>query len=149
MPLTNQAKDNLGDHMFLNTAAIHYGDNAGLLAAAAPGSTELSLAIGAGYAATDTTMITNEVAYTGYARPTSPRSGTGYTSVDGAIANAQIELFGEMTAGGPQTVTEFGMTFNIITANYLQWYGALDSSLIINNNVEPQFAVGALDLTIT
>ena len=148
MPLTNQAKDDLGDLMFLNVAAVNYGDNAGLLPSASAGSTELSLATVA-YNAADTLMTADEVAYTGYLRPTQARAGAGWTSVDGAIANAALEQFGEMTAGGPQTVVDFGLTFNIVTANFLQWFGALDSSLIINNGVNPQFAIGALDLTIT
>ena len=148
MPLTTQALDDLGDLMFLNVAAVNYGDNAGLLPSAGAGSTELSLATVA-YVVGDTVMTADEVAYTGYARPTQARSGAGWTSVDGAVANAALEQFGEMTAGGPDTVVDFGLTFNIVTADFLQWFGALDSNLVINNTVNPQFAIGALDLTLT
>lgn len=148
MPLTNQAKDDLGDLQFLNVAAVNYGDNAGLLPSAGVGSTELSLASVA-YNAADTLMTADELTYTGYLRPTQTRSGAGWTSVDGAIANAALEQFGEMTAGGPETAVDFGLTFNIVTANFLQWFGALDAPLVINNGINPQFAIGALDLTIT
>ena len=148
MPLTDQAKDDLGDLQFLNVAAVNYGDNAGLLPSAAPGSTELSLASVA-YNAADTLMTADEMTYTGYVRPTQARSGAGWTSVDGAIANAALEQFGEMSAGGPETAVDFGLTFNIVTANFLQWFGALDAPLVVNNGINPQFAIGALDLTIT
>lgn len=147
MPLTNQAKDDLGDLMFLNVAAVNYGDAAGLLASAAAGNTELALSTGT-LTAADTLMTATEVAYTGYLRPTQARSGAGWTSVNGAIANAALEQFGEMTAGGPDTVTDFALTFEA-TTDFLQWFGALDASLIINDGVNPQFAIGALDLTIT
>ncbi len=148
MPLTDQAKDDLGDHMFLNAAAPNYGDNAGLLASASPGSTEIGLSDGA-FSASDTSMTSNEIAYTGYLRPTQARSGAGWTSVDGAIANAALEQFGNMTAGGPDTAGDFSFTFNIVTADFLQWFGVLDSDLVINDGINPQFAIGALDLTIT
>lgn len=148
MPFTVQAKDDLGDLMFLNVAAINYGDNAGLLPSAGVGSTELSLATVA-YTASDTLMTADEADYTGYVRPTQTRSGAGWTSVDGAIANAALEQFGNMSAGASDTVVDFGLTFNIVTADFLQWFGALDAPLIVNIGIEPQFAIGALDLTIT
>ena len=148
MPLTTQALDDLGDLMFLNVAAVNYGDNAGLLPSAGVGSTELSLAT-VDYVVGDTLMTADEAAYTTYARPTQARSGAGWTSVDGAVANAALEQFGEMTAGGPVIAIAFGLTFNIVTANFLQWFGGLDVDLTINNTVNPQFAIGALDLTLT
>lgn len=147
MPLTNQARNDLGDLMFLNIDAQNYGDAAGLQNSAAAGTSELALST-ATLLATHTLMTQTEVAYTGYLRPTQARSGAGWTSVDGAVANAALEQFGNMSGGGPDTVTDFALTFNSAT-DYLQWYGALDASLVINNGVNPQFAIGALDLTIT
>jgi len=147
MPWTNQAKDDLGDLYFLNIGAPNVGDATGLPAAATVGSTELALST-ATIVATNTLMTTTEVAYTGYLRPTQTRSGAGWTSVDGAIANAALEQFGEMTALGPDTVVDFMLSF-LDSAEFLIWFGALDSSLVINNGVNPQFAIGALDLTIT
>ncbi len=147
MPLTNLARDDTGDHMFLNSTFPDVGDAAGLLASAAPGVSELMLST-ATLVIGDTLMTTTEVAYTGYARPTQARSGAGWTSVDGAVANAALEQFGEMTALGPDTVIDFGLSL-FATSDALQWFGVLDNSLIINNGVNPQFAIGALDLTIT
>jgi hypothetical protein len=147
MPCTNQFKDDLGDALFLHQTLPSVGDPTGMAVPTTQGSVEIALSTGTLTVAT-TLMTQTEVAYTTYARITPARSGTGWTSVDGAIDNAAIEQFGEMTAGGPDTVTYFNLTFDE-GANYAQWFGALDNSLIINNGVNPQFAVGALSLTIT
>ena len=148
MPLTDQAQDDLGDLQFLNVAAVNYGDNAGLLPSAGVGSTELSLASVA-YVEGDTLMTADEMTYTSYARPTGARSGVDWTSVDGAISNVLLQQFGEATGGTPETAVDFGLTFNIVTADFLQWFGNLDANLVVNVGVHPQFDVGALDLTIT
>ena len=146
MPLTTQALDDLGDHMFLNAAAPNYGDAGGLQPSVAAGSTQLSLVTTA-YTAASTLMTTNEAAYTGYGRPTQARS-TGWTSVDGAIANAALEQFGSKTAGTDETEVGFGLSF-IATGDFLQWFGTLTASRLVSNGTNPQFAIGALDLTIT
>ena len=148
MPLTNQFKDDLGDSLFLDAALANIGDAAGMPAPTGTGSVEIALSTGT-LLVTHTLMTQTEVVYTGYSRINPARSGAGWTSVDGAIANFATEQFGEMTALGPDTVTDFALTFDAVTTTYLQWFGALDASLIINNGVNPQFAAGALDLTIT
>ena len=65
MPLTLQARNGTGDHMFLNSNDANYGDATGLLASAVAGSTQLSLASVA-YVAADTLMTADELSYTGY-----------------------------------------------------------------------------------
>lgn len=147
MPFTTLFRDDIGDLLFLNTGAPNVGDGTGLPAAGTVGSTQLSLATVA-YVAGDTVMTADECDYTGYTRPTQARSGAGWTSVDGAIANAALEQFGEKTAGADDTAVDFGLSF-LSTGDVLQWYGNLDSSLAISDGVNPQFAIGALDLTIT
>lgn len=147
MPLTDQFKDDLGDGLFLHVAIPSIGDPTGLGVAATEGSVEIALSSATLTTAT-TLMTQTEIAYTPYARITPPRTGAGWTSVNGAIANAALEQFGEMSAGGPDTAVDFNLTFDE-GADFAQWFGALDASLVINNGVNPQFAVGALDLTIT
>ncbi len=146
MSLTDQAEDDLLDLMYLNVDAINYGDAAGLQNSAAVGATELALADTA-YTDTDTLMTANEVAYTGYLRPTQVRDGTGWTSVGGVASNFALEQFGEMTALGPDTATHVGLTF-LSTTEYLHIHGVLDAPLVINNGVNPQFIAGALDYTL-
>lgn len=147
MPLTTQALDDLGDLLFLNTDAANYGDAAGLQNSAAAGSCQLSLAT-VDYVVGDTLMTADEAAYTGYTRPTVARSGAGWTSVNGAIANAALVQFGEKTAGGDETEVAFGMTF-IATGDFLQWFGGLTVDRLVSNGTNPQFLTGALDLTLT
>lgn len=152
MPATNQFEDDLLDLIFNNIDSQDIGDAPGLQASAAPGSTELSLSIAPGLGETDTSATTNEVAYTGYVRPTQLRTTAGWTISGTAptqASNAALEQFGEMTALGPDTVTDFGLQlFDANLSNYLQIYGVLDAPLIINDGVNPQFAVGALDITL-
>ena len=49
-----------------------------------------------------------------------------------------------MTAGGPDTVVHLGLGF-ISTGNTLRLHQDLTADLVINNGVNPQFAIGALD----
>lgn len=150
MPATNQFEDDLLDLIFNNVDSQDIGDSAGLQNSASPGSTELTLHTSA-LAETDTLQTASEVVYTTYARPTQVRTTAGWTISGTAptmAANAALIQFGLMTAGGPDTVVDFGMTLNDGSTNYLQIYGALDSSLIINNGVNPQFAAGAIEITL-
>lgn len=150
MPATNQFEDDLLDLIFNNVDSQDIGDSAGLQNSAAPGNTELTLHTTT-LVETDTVQTSGEVAYTGYSRPIQPRTTSGWTISGTAptqASNAALVVFGEMTAGGPDTVLDFGMTLNDGSTNYLQIYGTLDASLIINNGVNPQFAIGALDITL-
>jgi hypothetical protein len=49
-----------------------------------------------------------------------------------------------MTAGGPDTVVHVGLGF-IGTGDVLRLHQDLVADLVINNGVNPQFAIGALD----
>lgn len=131
--------------LFNNTALTDVGDAGGLRATVAAGSTQLALSTVA-LTDADTLLTATEVAYTGYARPTQLRaSGAGGWTVTGATAdNASLIQFGEMSAGGPDTVVHLGLGF-IATGNVLRLHQDLAADLVINNGVNPQFAVGALD----
>jgi len=91
---------------------------------------------------------TNEVAYTGYARPLQARSSAGWTiSGTTQAANAALIQFGEMTAGGPDTVVHLGLGF-LATGDIIRLEADLNADLVINNGVNPQFAIGALAWTL-
>lgn len=131
--------------LFNNTAIANIGDATGLPATATAGSTQLALSTSA-LTDADTLLTATEVAYTGYVRPTQARSSGGWT-VSGAVAsNAALIQFGEMTAGGPDTVVHLGLGF-IATGNVLRLQQDLNADLVINNGVNPQFAIGALTWT--
>ncbi len=141
--MTDAFETNLGLLVFQNADLANVGDAAGLQNSAAAGSAQLALATVA-YIDADTLLTADEVAYTGYARPTQTRDGTGWTSSSDTISNGELEQFGEMTAGGPDTVVHVGLGF-LATGNQLDLHQDLASDLVINNGVNPQFAIGALD----
>jgi len=131
--------------LFNNTAIANIGDAGGLGASAAAGSTQLALSTAA-LSDADTLLTATEVAYTGYARPTQARSNVGWTVAGAVASNAALIQFGNMTAGGPDTVTHLGLGF-ISSGDVLRLWVALTASLVINNGVNPQFAIGALTWT--
>jgi hypothetical protein len=132
--------------LFNNTGISNIGDATGLPATASPGSTQLALATVA-FIDADTLLTADEVAYTGYARPTQARSSAGWTVSGDTVDNAALIQFGEMTAGGPDTVVHCGMGF-LATGDALRMHADLNADLVINNGVNPQYAIGALDWTL-
>lgn len=129
--------------LFNNTTIANIGDATGLVGSSTAGSTQLALATVA-YIDGDTVLTADEVAYTGYARPTQARSGSGWTVSSDTVSNAALIQFGEMTAGGPDTVVHVGLGL-IATGDVLRLHQDLADDLVINNGVNPQFAIGALD----
>lgn len=141
--MTNGFENSLALLLFNNTTIANIGDATGLVGSSTAGSTQLALATSA-LADTDTLLTANEVAYTGYARPTQARSGSGWTVSGDTASNAAEILFGEMTAGGPDTVVHVGLGF-LATGDVLRLHQDLTADLVINNGVNPRYAVGALD----
>jgi hypothetical protein len=95
-------------------------------------------------------QTTNEVSYTGYARVALARNSSGaFTAASsGASDNGSAVTFGNPTAGSfPITVTHVAIGENSSGAGTVILYSALASSLIINTNVQPNFAIGVLDVT--
>ncbi len=97
---------------------------------------------------TSTIQTDNETTYTGYARFANARSAAGWTVASGTVDNDVLNQFGEMTAGGPVTVTDVGLGFATSGAGVLQIWGQVTLDLIVNNGINPQFAIGALDVSI-
>ena len=133
-------------YMLNNTAITDIGDATGIPATASPGSSQLALAT---VALSDTTadLTVTEVAYTGYARPLQARSSAGWTVSGNNASNAALVQFGEMSAGGPDTVVHLGLGL-LATGNVIRLHADLNSDLVINNGVNPQFAIGALDINL-
>jgi hypothetical protein len=129
--------------LFNNTGIANIGDATGLPGSASAGSTQLALSTSA-LTDADTVLTATEVAYTGYVRPTQARSSAGWTVSGDTASNAALIQFGEMTAGGPDTVVHLGLGF-LATGNDLRLHQDLTADLVINNGVNPQFAIGALD----
>ena len=148
MSFTDQAEVDLLDLMFQNVDAVNYGDAPGLQNSAAAGSSELALA-SVNHGETDTVLTANEIAYTGYLRPTQARSGAGWAAAAAGLTdNAALIQFGSMTAGGPDTATSVGLGF-LSTVEFLHLFGSLDADLVINDGINPQFVIGAFDISLT
>jgi ABC-type dipeptide/oligopeptide/nickel transport system ATPase component len=131
--------------LFNNTTIANIGDATGLVGSSGAGSTQLALATSA-LADSASSLTTTEVAYTGYARPTQARSSAGWTVTGAVVTNAALIQFGEMSAGGPDTVVHIGLGF-IATGDVLRLQQDLTADLVINNGVNPQFAISALSWT--
>jgi len=141
--MTDGFETALATLLFNNTSITNIGDAAGIIKSTADGSTQLSLHTAA-LTDADTLMTATEVAYTGYARPTQARTAAGWVITGDTADNAALIQFGNMTAGGPVTAVHLGLGF-IATGSVLRLQRTLVSSLVINNGVNPQFAIGACD----
>lgn len=141
--MVNDFENVLALLLFNNTTLANIGDATGLVGSTSAGSTQLALHTSA-LVETDNSLTTNQVAYTGYARPTQARSSAGWTVAADTASNAALIQFGEMSAGGPDTVVHVGLGF-IGTGDILRLHQDLNADLVINNGVNPQFAIGALD----
>jgi hypothetical protein len=143
--MTNAFENLVALLLLNNTGIANFGDATGLPGSAGAGSTQLTLHTVA-LDDTDTLLTADEVAYTGYARPTQARSGSGWTVSNDVASNAALIQFGEMSAGGPDTVVHMGLGF-LATGDVLRLHQDLNADLVINDGINPQFAIGAMTWT--
>ncbi len=144
---TDQTEDDLLDLIFTNVAAPNWGDVPGLLPSAVPGSTHISLHTGDAISDTTTSQLTSEAAYTNYARQPVARSVAGWTVASGNVDNDAAITFPQ-SGSGPETLTDVGIGHLLTTAGYLHIWSQLVSDLVVNNGVTPEFAAGALDISL-
>jgi hypothetical protein len=145
MSMTNAAEANLLNIMFLNIDWANIGNAGGLRGSTSAGSFYISLhTADPGETGNQTT---NEATYTGYARVAVARSGSGFTLTTSTISNTALVQFAQCT-GGSNTLTHFGIGTDLSGAGNLIFKGALTSSLSVSNGIQPQFAAGALTVTV-
>ena len=144
----NQTEDDILDLLFTNVDAPNWGDAAGLQNSATPGDLYLSLHLTDALTDADTQQTSQETTYTGYSRQAVPRSTAGWTVSNPNVTNDTLEQFGSMTAGGPVTITDVGIGFASTGAGYLHVYGQVSDDLVVNNGVNPQFAISALSISL-
>ena len=145
MSMTNAAEANLMNLLFLNTDWANIGDAAGLQNSAAAGSFYVSLhSSDPGEAGNQST---NEISYTGYARVAVARTAGGFTLTPSTISNTALVQFAQCT-GGTATASHFGIGTDLSGNGNLIFKGALTSSLSISNGIQPQFAAGAMTVTV-
>lgn len=128
-----------------NANAANIGDATGLQGSSTAGSLYISLHTAS---PNETgTQTTSEVTYTGYAREAVARSTAGWTVASGTGDNDAAITF-DLCTGGSSTATHFGVGSALTGTGNLDLYGALTSSLAISNNVQPEIAAGALDISL-
>lgn len=107
----------------------------------------LALVTDGGGAVSEATPIANECTYTGYARVALTKA-SAWTDNGSNFTNANLIQFGKRTdAGATQTATAVVIVDSASGAITLGVIGVLSAELAINQNIQPQFAIG--DITIT
>jgi hypothetical protein len=130
--------------IFNNTDAALIGDATGLRGSSTAGSLYVSLHTGdVGEGGSQTT---SESAYTSYARVAVARSGAGWTVSGNAVSNAALVQFPQCT-GGSESLTHFAVGTASSGAGKVLYKGALSASLAVSSGIQPQFAIGDLDIT--
>ena len=135
------------DILFTNVPAPNIGTAPGLLATSPDGTLDIGL-----FTVTITdasTNFTNEAAYTGYVRQTSPRNVSDWTISGTAptIADNDNAITFPISTSGPESELDVGLSL-FATSNALQIYSVLDATLVVNNGVTPEFAAQALAISL-
>jgi len=147
MSLINTFEASLLKLIFQNIGLADVGDATGLVPSTGAGNIYVSLhTVDPGDAAA--AQDDDEATYTGYARQTAVRSASGWTVAGTAPTvcdNAAEINMGENT-GSSQTVTDFGLGFAVSGTTTMYMKGTAD--LVVGVAVNPQFAIGALDVSL-
>ena len=143
MSATNNFEDKILRLYLENTTAANIGDPTELVGSTTPGSVFVSLHTADPGETGDQT--TNESAYTNYARQAVARSTAGWTIASGTGDNDAAVIFPLCGVTG-STITHFGLGSATSGAGNRDLNGT--ASLIVNAGITPQFAIGALDVSL-
>lgn len=91
-------------------------------------------------------QTTSEAAYGSYARVAVARSGAGWTVSGNAVSNAALVQFPQCTSGS-ETITHFAVGTAASSTGKVLYKGALSASLAVSSGIQPQFAIGDIDIT--
>lgn len=136
MSKSNTFENDLLLLIFNNTAIANIGDAGGLLASATAGNLWVSLHT-ADPGETGT-AITNETAYTGYARVAVARSGAGFVVTGNSVSPAANVDFGECTASPGGAITHFGIVNTSSGAGKLLYSGTATPNITMEVGVIPR-----------
>lgn len=137
----NNFENDLLALIFNATAIANIADNA----ASSP-LTSLYVSLHTGDPGEAGNQTTSEAAYTSYARVAVARSGSGWTVSGNAVSNAALVQFPQCT-GGSETLTHFAVGTAASSTGKVLYKGALSASLAVSSGIQPQFAIGDLDIT--
>ncbi len=144
---TDLFEDDLLDLIFTNVAAPNVGDAGGLQPSVVANNFHISLHTGNAITDASTLQTDNEAAYTGYLRQPVARSVAGWTVASGNVDNDAAITF-PISTSGPETETDVGIGFAAAGAGVLQIWSSLLADLIVNIGITPEFAIGALDISL-
>lgn len=145
MSKSNTFENDLLLLIFNNTAVTLIGDASGLQPAGTAGSLYVSLHTADPDEAG--TQASSETTYSNYQRQAVARSGAGWTVSGNAVSNTALIQFPTCGASGA-TLTHFGVGCSSGTgAGKLLYSGELSSPLTVSTGIQPQFAIGELDIT--
>lgn len=144
---TNLFEADILDILFTNVAAPNIGTAGGLLATSPDGTADIGL-----FTVTITdasTNFSNEAAYSGYVRQTVPRNVSDWTISGTAptIADNDNAITYPISGDGPESELDVGISL-FAASNALQIYSVLDSTLVVNSGVTPEFAAQALAISL-
>jgi hypothetical protein len=111
------------------------------------GATTLYLSLHTGAVGLGGNQQTNEATYTGYARVALTRSSSGSftAAAAGSSSNNSLLQFGLCTGGAlPQTITHVSIGENAAGLGTVIDTAALNSELVVNPNIRPQFETSTL-----
>ena len=141
MPKSTTFSNDLALLIFNATAIANIADNAD----ASP-ATSLYISLHTATPGIGGSQLTNEAAYTNYARIAITRNGAGWTVASGAATNAALAQFPQCGASGA-TLTHVAIGTALSGAGKVLYAGALSASLAVSNLIQPQFAINALTAT--
>lgn len=144
---TDLFEDDLLDLIFTNVDAPNVGDAGGLQKSVADGDWHISLHTGDAISDTDTLQNASEAAYTNYLRIAVPRNVSDWSVASGNADNDNAITFAQ-SASGPETETDVGLGFATSGATPLQIWSQLVADLVVNSGITPEFAAGALDISL-
>ena len=142
MSATNAFETALLNHIFQNANIANIGDATGLRGASTVGNLFIALFTaqpGEGGGGTETT-------YGGYARKSMVRSSAAWTVSGNTASNNGVQAFPQCTSGSA-TITSFAI-MTASTGGDMLIYGSLNSNLAVSAGITPQFASGALQITL-
>lgn len=143
MSATNVLENGILSLLFENANYANVGDATGLRGSTVAGVFYISLHTGdPGEAGSQNTT---ESAYTNYARVSVARSTAGWTVASGNADNDAAITFAACGVTG-SSVTHFGIGSDSAAAGNLFFKGA--STLSVSSGITPQFAAGALDISL-
>lgn len=100
-----------------------------------------------GEGGSQTTSEVSTVAYVNYARVAVPRSGLGWTVSGDTSSNAALIQFAQAGVGSAATISHVSIGTAASGAGQILYSGALNDNLAVANLIQPQFSIGALQIT--